>query len=370
MKVNKNSKIYVLHQHGAPAHYEGLVYYAEHRKMQVRFYEFSWYRQIKWGIKILDSEKIIRGLNNLKFLVSLVITADRFIVLGIAPYDYRMLFFSLLARKHNFFYHTSWPHWDGSNFPEKKFYNTAKTTIKNSWKFFLEKQCRGIFCVSNYTREQLEKNYNITCPAVVVYHSVDRNIFFTENLKEPGRQLKLLFVGRLIESKGILEIIKLTESIPEEEIFIGIAGEGPLVNNVKESIKSKSNILYYGQVKHEELPNIYKQYDILINPSKKGSGVWQELFGLSLIEGMSCGLIPVATNHIGPAEIIDHQVNGFLLRDEKMFEDLLYYAKKLIELSKPDILLLKKNAEKNSMGFSAPVISQHWAKILDPVLQN
>jgi len=41
----------------------------------------------------------------------------------------------------------------------------------------------------------------------------------------------------------------------------------------------------------------------------------EELFGISIIEGMACGCVPLTTDHSGPKEIITSGINGFISKE-------------------------------------------------------
>jgi len=57
----------------------------------------------------------------------------------------------------------------------------------------------------------------------------------------------------------------------------------------------------------EELPLYYGAADVFVLPSR------YELFGIVMLEAMACGVPVVATRFGGPAEVITHGENGFLV---------------------------------------------------------
>jgi glycosyltransferase involved in cell wall biosynthesis len=357
--------IYVLHEYGNPTHYDGLKYYCENQCIGLEFFEFSFGKQFLKGIRELDTNKVKKSITNFIFLFQLVFGKGKNIVLGIAPFDYRMIFFNWLSRKHHFFYHTSWPYWDWKIFPKRKLHHILKDKIEASWRIFLEERCKGIFCVTEHGKEQIQANFKIGCPIETVYHSVDQNIFYFDPQHSFNKPLRFLFVGRLLEKKGIDEILKTLNKLPQGEAYLGIVGEGPLKARILAEAKQHTNIKYYGKVDRNKLGYLYRSYDVLLCPSKKGySNSWEELFGMTIIEAMACGVIPIATNHIGPSEIIYDGVNGFLLEDQFMFNQLEEKIKELIHLDKSRIEELKQNAVQKGTSFQLENISRRWSIIL------
>ena len=263
-------KIRVIHETGMPSHYAGLANYCKNQGIELQFHEFSWDSQLKNGMRNLDFKKIKRAFQNSSLLLSLLFKSRQTIVMGIAPYDYRMIFVNFLAKKHSIYYHTSWPYWDGSNYPKRKFKGKLLARIKDNWKTFLEERCSGIFCVSGFAKKQLTDNYNITAPIQVVYHSIDNNTFFAkEETKRRSSPLKVLYVGRLLEKKGLLEICNLTKSYPDTALKIGFVGSGEIEDTIKKrAAENPDQITFYGRQPRHLLGNIYREYEILLCPSK------------------------------------------------------------------------------------------------------
>jgi glycosyltransferase involved in cell wall biosynthesis len=362
---SEDKTIYVLHQLEVESHYEGLKYFCNSIGYQFKFLQFSWSSQILSGIKHFNRNKrFTAGLYNLYFLLKLPFMKRRNIVLGIAPYDYRMVFFNWLGKRHNLFYHTSWPYWDQSNFPENKFHSGFKSRIMNAWASFLQEDCKGIFCVSQFTLDQLRLNYDIKCPASVVYHSINKDIFYPPASISVNEPVKFIFAGRLIESKGIPELLKISDELADTGFNLGIAGGNVLAKQVEEDTANKPHVTFYGKVKREELGNLYRQYDFLLCPSKREQG-WEELFGISIIEAMCCGCIPVATNHVGPKEIITDGVNGFFLNNDTLYPDLEKMIAALMQMDKSKIVSIKANAIIKGQQYYNAQIATRWSSIMD-----
>lgn len=106
------------------------------------------------------------------------------------------------------------------------------------------------------------------------------------NRKTDTNILKILFVGDLSKRKGCEILIKIIEKSPDYFEFT-IAGDGPLKLAIQSVTKTKSNSLYKGFVKKNELERIYERNDVLMLPSRA------EGMSLAVLEALSHGLIIV-----------------------------------------------------------------------------
>jgi glycosyltransferase involved in cell wall biosynthesis len=111
---------------------------------------------------------------------------------------------------------------------------------------------------------------------------------------------KFLFVGRYERRKGIEELMHVVSSMPDLEI--SFVGSIPPSKKIK-----RSNIHYYGEVKEvSALNKILDEHTFIVAPSLS------EGMPNVLLEGMSRGLIPIATNVGAVAELVD-STNGFII---------------------------------------------------------
>jgi len=123
----------------------------------------------------------------------------------------------------------------------------------------------------------------------------------------PSDSPALLFVGRLVQEKGILDLIeavkKLTEKYPD--LLLHVAGEGPLINHP--SLK-EGFIKYHGFLNQHDLYNLYEKADIFCFPT------YTETFGLVSIEAAMHSL-PVITTR-------DKNVEKLFVEDEALFVEV------------------------------------------------
>jgi len=116
----------------------------------------------------------------------------------------------------------------------------------------------------------------------------------------------LLTVARLVESKGIGQVIRALPQVWQEnlELVYMIIGEGNFSNQllaISEQVKpEKDKIIFVGAVAHNELPNYYALADVFILTPHQNNNGDTESFGIVYLEAMEFGL-PVIAGDIGGA---------------------------------------------------------------------
>jgi glycosyltransferase involved in cell wall biosynthesis len=143
-------------------------------------------------------------------------------------------------------------------------------------------------------------------------------IFITCNIIEPSRltstvdfrtkynldddKLKILFIGRVINEKGVFEFLKAIPLIDRRDKcdFI-LVGDGDALEQIKrlaDELNVSPYIRFLGWVEQDEAESFYSSVDILVFPTFFGEG-----FPMALFKSVVSGL-PVVTTRIRAA--IDH----------------------------------------------------------------
>ena len=119
----------------------------------------------------------------------------------------------------------------------------------------------------------------------------------------------VLYAGRISREKGVLElpgIMRMIRSvIPGVQLVV--AGTGPAEDELK---KLLPEACYLGWVDRESLPAIFQASGILLLPSRF------DTFSCVVLEALSCGLPVVAYNTKGPRDIVEDDVNGYLVETD------------------------------------------------------
>ena len=128
----------------------------------------------------------------------------------------------------------------------------------------------------------------------------------------------LVFVGRVVEEKGVEEIVRatalLTEHFPGVSVVIGGSGQHlDRVRDLARSLDVGARVHTPGWIEPAEVPSWLQAADVVVAPSKEGPEGWQEGQGLSIIEAMAIGKPVVATRSGGIVDTIEDGVTGLLV---------------------------------------------------------
>jgi glycosyltransferase involved in cell wall biosynthesis len=232
-----------------------------------------------------------------------------------------------------------------------------------------------IIAVSDFTRSLAIKAGVKENKISVIYNACDENIFSRrdksmarEHCGLPKNRKIILFVGNLIEIKGIYVLIRALRIIRSQNLdFLAIIiGHGEERQNLEALIKEHSldnNIRLQGWLPQSELAYFYNAADIFVLPS------FVEGHSVALLEAMASGLPIVASKIGGNLESVENNVNGFHF--EKGNENEL--AEKLIKLLSDDALCTRLSCnsyEIYSRKFSAKTQLKGYFEIYNSIMQR
>ena len=128
----------------------------------------------------------------------------------------------------------------------------------------------------------------------------------------------LLFVGRLVEKKGLRYLIDALPLILKRhpQVCLRIAGDGPEKGALQLQSKRlgiSDHVRFLGAVKNESLPALYQKSDVVVFPSVIANDGDQEGFGLVLVEALGCECATVVTNLPAMQDIIVDGKTGFVV---------------------------------------------------------
>ena len=107
----------------------------------------------------------------------------------------------------------------------------------------------------------------------------------------PRSGKKLLFVGRLVEKKGLTYLIDALPLIlvKHPEATLTVIGEGPEKNRLLRRVSEvgiENQVTFKGAIKNASLPGYYQDSDIVVFPSVIANDGDREGFGLVLVEAL------------------------------------------------------------------------------------
>ena len=230
------------------------------------------------------------------------------------------------------------------------FHRVGGNSLLNKMKLF---RIDKIICNSNFTKEVIDQEYGVE--SVVIYPPVD-----VVHIKPKRKENIILSVGRfssLMQSKKQDELVKLFKGIDLDDWRLVLAGgieigADEFVQKV-EKLAQGANIEIIKSPDFGQLREIYGKAKIFWSASgygedeKKNPGK-VEHFGITVVEAMAAGVVPLVFNSGGHKEIIQDGIDGELWESlselKKETKNLIKDSKTLREMS----IAAKNTAQKYS----------------------
>ena len=207
------------------------------------------------------------------------------------------------------------------------------------------KKTNKIICVSKYIQSSLEK-YDIPKEKLLVLRNgVDENKFNSKILDDEKQKIRekyaikkddivLIYTGRIVPEKGVLELVKAFKQIKKDNLKLLIVGSAlNAIKNktlyeerVEKEISKNMNIIFTGFIDYSNISNIYKIADIAVLPS-----LWNDPAPLTIIESMRCGLAIITTKSGGIPEYSKSDNAIFIDKNEEIIDNIANSIKKLVE---------------------------------------
>lgn len=240
--------------------------------------------------------------------------------------------------------------------------------------------------ISNYLRKQVT-NVVKTDKVKVLYNSIniekfkhvdeDRNSI-RKKLRIDENELVYMYSGRITAEKGVLELIKAFNKLqemnvktPTKLLIIGESWfnsniETEYTKNLKNISRSNKNIIFTGFLNSKEIPKYLSASDIAVIPS-----LWEEPFGLVVLEAMAADLLIIATRSGAIPELINDDMAIMLDKNENVCNELL---DALLEAQNFDIRESKINRMKSEFNkhieFDAENYFDEFCKIVQEIYEN
>lgn len=274
----------------------------------------------------------------------------------------------LFLRRYDLFFYLT----DGS-----VFYSTAKKNVlhfqvpfknleaENLWGRIKLKSWNTAICNSKFTLSFIAKNWQVN--GRVIYPPVD-----VEKIKPLSKKKYILSVGRFAsfsKSKKHEEIIRVfnelfkTEKISDWSLHLAgsLEGEEKYIEELRKMAEN-TPVFFYPNCSFEKLVKLYGEASIYWHASGFGEDdpAKMEHFGITTVEAMAGGCVPVVINKGGQPEIVEHGKSGFL------WEGLIELKELTLKLMGDPKLMLKlsKNAIERCQLFSKKHFEDEINKLL------
>lgn len=247
--------------------------------------------------------------------------------------------------------HICWEHFN--------FKNNNGVKYRNIGRKWAAKYCDYVVTLTQRDKELWEKGLKKINAKIV---AISNPVSYEKIEHIPSLEYKtILAVGRLTHVKGFDLLItawtRVAQQVPDWKIVIVGSGEDEIMlKQMAKDFEVDDSIIFTGQQK--KIDNFYRQASFFCMTSRF------EGLPMALLEAQAFGLPMVAFDcDTGPAEIIDHNINGLLVEPGNI-NGLTNSLLELINLSNIQYEKMSSNAVENSVRYSVNPIVKQWLSII------
>jgi glycosyltransferase involved in cell wall biosynthesis len=164
----------------------------------------------------------------------------------------------------------------------------------------------AVSSVSRYAADKTSLYFDYKKSIAVVYNGIEE-VPKSNAQKQP---LQVVYVGGLLEKKGVYQLAKAWNLIAEQEpgakLYLLGSGSAEKVSAYL-SDKAKQSVRFAGHVSKQELLKYLQASQAAVFPS------YAETFGLAAVEAMACGTATLFTNRGAGPEIIRDSIDGLII---------------------------------------------------------
>lgn len=224
-------------------------------------------------------------------------------------------------------------------------------------------KCDRIIAISKFVKESLISFYGINESKInIIYNGVDLTRF-TGIPHEPKERVELIYVGRLIKQKGVQNTVHALALVPINLPYrFRIVGDGVYKKELEmltKELKLENHVEFYGI--RQDIPELLKTADIFIHIPN-----WEEGFGITIVEAMAAGVLPVCAYKGAIPEIIKNNVNGILVNQNNIKELANTLTSLMKNIHTEYETKMRTNAIKRAYQFS----SESFANKLDLLISD
>lgn len=196
----------------------------------------------------------------------------------------------------------------------------------------------------------------------------DLSSLATGTPRPPHDTVSVLFVGRLVEKKGLAVLLAaLRERPPAASWRLVVVGDGPLRAELEVAATSMP-VSFVGQLGRADLANAYAAADIVIFPSVRAASGDQDGLPVALLEAMGSGCAVIASDLPGLSEAIERGVSGILVPPAD--SDALADALRLLAGDPGQRRRLGERGAARARGFDVTTVARGYRDLLLRVLSD
>ncbi|HCR53063.1 MAG TPA: hypothetical protein DIW27_01510 [Cytophagales bacterium] len=225
------------------------------------------------------------------------------------------------------------------------------------------------YLISNFIKDVVETEWGVDLKerSFVSYHGVNKSFYqrsYWHKLLRSRNNFQLAYVGNPVKGRDTtLQVFRLLRKL-DSRYRLAIFGDEKLWGGEIRRIRIEAGVRNYGSVPQRKLAQLLLTcgFSLFLQTIREG-------FGLSLIETMTAGCIPIVSAVGAFPEIIQHGKNGFLVNGDPMDtstqQDVAALIHKL-QRDRTQLEEIRENAIRSTFEWREVALAweQHWDIVL------
>ena len=182
-------------------------------------------------------------------------------------------------------------------------------------------RARFVATISEYNRQFLNQKGAAGDKIHVIRCGVDHKAFSAGNVRTSNSIPKIGTLGRMVEKKGIDDLIRACKILKDQNIAFNleIAGDGPMQSELQALVSDgnlSEQVHFTGPMAHEQVPHWLQGLDLFVLACKKDRNGDMDGIPVVLMEAMQAGVPVISCRISGIPELIEDGLSGLLSEPE------------------------------------------------------
>src|SRR5437763_1673319 len=199
---------------------------------------------------------------------------------------------------------------------ELRWVKTAMPFLRGFLKWAARRSDR-VVAISSYTADEVRELVQVPIEVIPYTTSLPPPPVPRAGRRSPGAPFTVLFVGRLVERKGVSHLVDAVSLLlPGADVRLVIVGDGPERARIEARVRERGldgRVAVRGQVSDAELQAAYAGADAFVLPAVVDRRGDTEGLGVVLLEAMNHRVPVIASAIGGITDIVEDGVSGLLV---------------------------------------------------------
>lgn len=189
----------------------------------------------------------------------------------------------------------------------------------------------------------LKRSSGVKVNSTVIPNFIDPAFEKFTRITKSASTIQLLYLSNLFTSKGIFDLVKAFNDLPDNNLFNLIIcgkGEDSTVERLKREIGFNKNITFKGEIADRDfIRELYASSDYFVLPTTYNV----EASPRTIIEAMSQGCVPIVTNHAGIPDMVNESCSYMIDKTKNIASQLSEVFDEILK-NQNKSFIKKKNA--------------------------